>query len=114
MTEDTATIAVAITGITPVQRGAIRSLFTAELTLDGVPIVLHGMQALVEHDGRLVIRLPQYRAPDGRWADAIAVPAAVLRAIGDLYVEQTGQETKYKFGVAEVRRPAAAGGGGPV
>jgi stage V sporulation protein G len=53
--------------------------------LDGVAIILHGVQVHATLD-QTEIRLPKYRASDGNWMAAISLPEEVKGPTGDAMI----------------------------
>ncbi|WP_242442757.1 hypothetical protein [Magnetospirillum sp. 15-1] len=55
----------------------------AAIVLDGVEIVIHGIQVRADGSGTEV-SLPKYRAPDGSWKTAVSLPEEVRGPLGDV------------------------------
>ncbi|CUW40788.1 protein of unknown function [Magnetospirillum sp. XM-1] len=58
-----------------------RSIADVELILDGVSLVIHGVQVRADAS-KTEITLPNYRAPDGSWKAAVTLPNEVLGPMG--------------------------------
>ncbi|OAN50592.1 hypothetical protein A6A04_17995 [Paramagnetospirillum marisnigri] len=79
---ETSTATITVLTITPVHAGRLLALADVELVIDGVSIVIHGIQ--VRADGsKTEITLPNYRAPDGSWRTAVTLPEEVRGPMGD-------------------------------
>jgi stage V sporulation protein G len=79
---ETSTATINVLNITSVHAGRLLALADVELLIDGVAIVLHGVQ--VRADGsKTEITLPNYRAPDGSWRTAVTLPEEVRGPMGD-------------------------------
>ena len=78
----TTTATISVLGITPVD-DARRLLALADITLmiDGVEIVIHGIQVRAGADGT-EISLPRYRATNGEWRSALSLPEELRRPMG--------------------------------
>lgn len=80
---DTTTAIITVLGIVPVNAtGKLLALADVELVLDGVAMIIHGVQ--VRADGTCTeISLPRYRSPSGTWMTAITLPDEVRAPMGD-------------------------------
>jgi hypothetical protein len=82
------TVAVPVTfEVTDLRRlhgtGRLLALASVSVDLDGVAVVLHGVQVLRLPTGRLQCRAPHYRNPTtGEWLPAVTLPDALELAIG--------------------------------
>ena len=86
MTTDTSTATISVFAITPTSgHGDLLALADVELVLDGVVVVLHGVQIRANAD-KTEIALPRYRAPDGTWKAAVSLPDEVCRPMGDAVI----------------------------
>ena len=80
---DTAPVTVTAIGITRVSNAAkLRALADVEVVIDGVVMLIQGVQVRADGDGTEV-SLPKYRAPDGEWRSAIILPEEIKGAISD-------------------------------
>ncbi|WP_234016236.1 hypothetical protein [Magnetospirillum gryphiswaldense] len=66
-------------------RGNLLALADVEVLLDGVSIIIHGVQVCATAE-RTEVRLPRYRAPDGNWMAAITLPDEVKGPMGDAVI----------------------------
>ncbi len=81
---ETTTIQISVLNLTPMRgSGNLLGLADVEVLLDGVSIILHGVQICATAD-RTEVRLPRYRAPDGNWVAAISLPEEVKGPMGDV------------------------------
>ena len=92
MTE-TEIIQVTLIDATPVNKGRVIALASAELSISGVSFVMHGLQIVnctdaVTHQPSVGVDLPRYRAPDGKWKQAITLPDELRGPLGDVVLEQ--------------------------
>ncbi len=79
----TVTATITVLDITPVSNaGRLLALADVAILLDGVEIVVHGVQVRADADGTEVA-LPRYRAPNGEWRAAITLPEEVRGPMGD-------------------------------
>ena len=80
---DTSTAIIAVLKVSPVNNaGKLLALADVSILLDGVEIVIHGIQVRADAGGTEVT-LPKYRAPDGAWMTAITLPDEVKVPMGD-------------------------------
>ncbi|OAN50317.1 hypothetical protein A6A04_02660 [Paramagnetospirillum marisnigri] len=83
---DTTTIHISVLNVIPLRgSGNLLGLADVEVLLDGVEIILHGVQICATAD-RTEVRLPKYRAPDGNWKPAITLPDEVKGPMGDAVI----------------------------
>lgn len=83
---DTSTATITVLGITPLDNaGKLLALADVELVLDGVAMIIHGIQVRADGDGT-EIRLPNYRSPGGEWMTAITLPQDVRGPMGDAVI----------------------------
>jgi len=74
---ESTTVTIAVLGITPVSKTSkLLALADVEIVIDGIAIVIHGVQVMADRSGTEV-RLPEYRAPSGEWVSAISLPEEV-------------------------------------
>jgi stage V sporulation protein G len=76
---------IAVVNLAPVQGGRLVALADVELLLDGVSIILHGVQVRADGAGTEVT-LPKYRAADGSWHSAITLPDELKGPMGDVVI----------------------------
>ena len=81
--QSTTTVQITVLQLVPTQgRGNLLALADVEVLLDGVSIILHGVQVCAT-DQRTEVRLPKYRGVDGTWLAAITLPDEVKGPMGD-------------------------------
>ncbi len=79
---DIATITFRVTSLRRLHDdGRIVALAEVTVDLDGIPLVLHGLQIVRVLHG-LECRMPHYRTPTGAWAPAVTLPEELGGAIG--------------------------------
>lgn len=66
---------------------AIFALVDVEIAIEGVAMVICGVQARRLHDGGTSIHLPTYKAADGRWQPAVELPVELRRPLADTVLE---------------------------
>ncbi len=82
----TTTVQITVLNLAPMHgRGNLLALADVEVLLDGISIILHGVQVFAT-DQRTEVRLPKYRAPDGNWVAAITLPDEVKGPLGDVVI----------------------------
>ena len=92
--DDTAVVAATVIDIRPITgKGRILALASVELLLDGVAFVIHGVQVVrtkhpVTGQEATGVDLPRYRAADGSWQQAITLPEALRRPLGEAVLEE--------------------------
>ncbi|EME68568.1 hypothetical protein H261_17738 [Paramagnetospirillum caucaseum] len=70
--------------VTPVANaGKLLALADVSILMDGVEVVIHGVQVRADVNGTEVT-LPKYRAPDGTWMTAISLPDELKGPMGDV------------------------------
>ncbi|WP_191057985.1 hypothetical protein [Geminicoccus harenae] len=104
---DTTLITATVLDVQPMPKGRLLALASVELVLDGVPLVLHGVQVIrlkhpVTGEEATGVDLPRYRAPDGSWRQAVELPPELRRPLGDAVLEQC-----CALGITQRNRPAA-------
>lgn len=78
----TATATITVLGISPVRAGRLVALADVALVLDGVEVVIHGVQVRADA-GQTEVTLPTYRCPSGEWRPAVTLPEEVRGPMGD-------------------------------
>ena len=93
----TALVEVLVREVVPLQgRGRLIALASAELFVDGVAFVIHGIQVIETKDsvtGRAAtgVDLPRYRDPSGAWRPAIDLPKELRKPLGDAVLDRCCQ-----------------------
>ena len=81
---DTTSAIITANRVTPViNAGKLLALADVSILLDGVEVVIHGVQVRADANGTEVT-LPKYRAPDGTWMTAISLPDELKVPMGDV------------------------------
>ncbi len=109
---DTAIINCTVLEIRPWRQGRIVALARIELDIEGVCLVLDGVQIYryrLPGDAREIagVRPPRFRAPDGNWRETVALPPEVERALTDVVLLRCRE-----LGIADCRRVLASAPGG--
>ena len=73
--------------IQPINGGKLFALATVEIDIDGIIIVVRGIQALRIEPTRTRIELPKFRDAGGRWRSALSLPDEVKGPIGDAILD---------------------------
>ncbi|CAA7614174.1 hypothetical protein [Magnetospirillum sp. SS-4] len=73
---ETSTSTISVQKITAIHAGRVLALADVGLILDGVSLVIHGVQVRADAS-KTEITLPNYRAPDGSWKTAVTLPDEV-------------------------------------
>lgn len=81
MTE-TSTVRFEVRGIERAHGGRVVALAIVALDVDGVELVMQGVQVLRAAGGGLEVRAPMWRHPTGRWIPAVVLPDELRDAIG--------------------------------
>ena len=83
MSLDTAQATISVLDIvaTP-NSGKLHALADVLLTIDGVEIVIHGVQVRADAENSEVL-LPRYRSSNGDWRSAITLPEEIKEPLGD-------------------------------
>jgi stage V sporulation protein G len=83
---DTVSITVSVTNLTKLTNaGKLLGLADVAILLDGIEILLHGVQLWADA-GKTEVRLPKYRAPDGTWQSAVSLPEELKGPMGDTVI----------------------------
>lgn len=83
---ETSTATITVLHLSPISgAGKLRALADVELLIDGVAMVIHGIQVRADGDGTQ-IALPRYRASDGQWRAALPLPEEVREPMGDAVI----------------------------
>ncbi|MDO8608670.1 MAG: hypothetical protein Q7R40_19235 [Phaeospirillum sp.] len=81
---DTTSAIITANRVTPVSNaGKLLALADVSILMDGVEIIIHGVQVRADGNGTEVT-LPKYRAPDGAWMTAITLPDELKGPMGDV------------------------------
>ena len=82
---ETSTATISVLQVTAIHAGRVLALADVELILDGVSLVIHGVQVRADAS-KTEITLPNYRAPDGSWRTAVTLPDEVRGPMGDAVI----------------------------
>ena len=82
---ETSTATISVQKITAIHAGRVLALADVELILDGVSLVIHGVQVRADAC-KTEITLPNYRAPDGSWKTAVTLPDEVRGPMADVVI----------------------------
>ena len=88
---DTALVSCRVLEVIPLTTGRLIALASVEIDIEGVCFVLHGVQVARGHlDGRegALVTVPNYRAADGRWRAAVALPEELKGPLGDVVLAE--------------------------
>ena len=84
--QSTTTVQITVLHLAPMRgRGNLLALADVEVLLDGVSIILHGVQVCAT-DQRTEVLLPKYRGADGTWMTAITLPDEVKGPMGEAVI----------------------------
>ena len=79
----TTTVQITVLNLLPMRgRGNLLALADVEVLIDGVSIILHGVQVCATSE-RTEVLLPKYRGVDGTWRAVISLPDEVKGPMGD-------------------------------
>ena len=81
----TSAVTISVLQVTAIHAGRVLALADVELILDGVSIVIHGVQVRADA-AKTEITLPNYRAPDGSWKTAVTLPDEIRGPMGDAVI----------------------------
>lgn len=92
MTE-TALVRCTVREIHPVSAGRLLALATVEVEIEGVVLVVEGVQVLRfpatrDEPERTGVDLPRYRDRHGVWRPALKVPEEIRQPLGDAILER--------------------------
>lgn len=86
---ETGTVTVEVLGLEPVHgRGVLVGLAVVELVIEGVSILLQGVQVQRRPDGALVARMPSFRPPSGPSAPGVVLPPELEDAVAVRVLEE--------------------------
>ena len=80
-------MAISVLDVQPINAGKLFALATVEIDIDGVIIVVRGIQALRIGPARTRIELPKFRDASGQWRSAVSLPDEVKGPIGDAILD---------------------------
>jgi hypothetical protein len=66
---------------------AVFALVDVELLIEGVAVVIRGVQARRIRDGGTSIHLPTFKAADGSWLPAVELPAELRGPLADAVLQ---------------------------
>ncbi|MGH6896908.1 MAG: hypothetical protein ACREJ5_10225 [Geminicoccaceae bacterium] len=83
-TDSTATVTFVVTGLERISgAGRLVALATVEIDLDGVVVLVQGMQ-VIRRRGRIATQAPRFRNPrSGAWMPAVILPDELGAAIAE-------------------------------
>ena len=82
----TTTVQITVLNLAPMRgKGNLLALADVEVLIDGVSIILHGVQVCAT-DQRTEVLLPKYRGADGTWMTAITLPDEVKGPMGEAVI----------------------------
>lgn len=76
----------------PASGKVLFALVDVEILIEGVAVVICGIQARRVPDGGTSIHLPTFKVADGTWRPAIKLPDDLLGPLGDIVLEFLVQE----------------------
>jgi stage V sporulation protein G len=82
----TTAIGLTVLAVEPVNSGKLFALVAAEVDIEGVGVVVHGIQALRCAAGTR-IELPKFRDHTGTWRSAVTLPDEIKGPLGDAILE---------------------------
>jgi stage V sporulation protein G len=109
--------------VQPVGQGRLLALASVELVIEGITLVLHGVQVVrlkhpVTGQEATGVDLPRYRAPDGTWRPAIDLPPELRKPLGDAVLAHCCELgitqrviSRHPTGARKVRPKPASGSG---
>lgn len=90
---DTTTVAVEVLNVRPATgNGGLIALADAEVLVDGVSLLIHGLRVSRLSDGRMGVEAPTTRNEAGRWVPAVTLPPELGRAMASAVLAATGCE----------------------
>jgi stage V sporulation protein G len=82
----TAQATISVTNIVQVSdSGKLRALADLEFVIEGVSLVIHGIQIRADGDGTEV-SMPKFRAPDGSWRSAVTLPEEARAPVAETVI----------------------------
>jgi hypothetical protein len=84
--DEIALVSCRVNGITRCAHSHLMALASADIEIDGVAFRVDGIQVVTAKArgfATLQVKLPTYRAADGSWRPAIALPPELERPLGD-------------------------------
>jgi stage V sporulation protein G len=81
------TVGISVVDVQSVNAGKLFALATVEIDIDGVIIVVHGIQALRNEPAGTRIEYPKYRDATGVWRTAVTLPDEMKGPIGDAVLD---------------------------
>ncbi|MDX3911009.1 MAG: hypothetical protein QHC67_14490 [Sphingobium sp.] len=87
-----ALVTITVLNAQPASGKALYALVDVELLIEGVEVVIYGVQARRVPDGGTSIHLPTFKAADGTWQPAIKLPSELRGPLGDIVLEFLVQE----------------------
>lgn len=80
---ETTSATITVLDLRPVNHGKLLALADVELAIEGVVMVIHGVQVRADAE-KTEVTLPTYRASDGSWKSAITLPDELRGSMGDI------------------------------
>ncbi len=86
-------VAITVTAVERVASARIAAHASVELDIDGMVIVVHGIQLWHRAaDGGIRVELPRFRDRDGTWRPALSLPMDLSKPIALAVVEACADE----------------------
>lgn len=82
-----ATAKITVLDVQPISGAKMFALATVEIDIDGVVILVHGIQALRCEPAGTRIELPKFRDAGGVWRTAVTLPDEIKGPIGDAVLD---------------------------
>ena len=80
--DPSSTVSITVLSVKPVKFGKIFALASVEIDVDGLLLVIHGVQAIRVDPMGTRIDLPRFRDENGVWRHAITLPDEICEPIG--------------------------------
>jgi stage V sporulation protein G len=81
------TVGISVVDVQSVNAGKLFALATVEIDIDGIIVVVHGIQALRADPAGTRIEYPKYRDASGVWRTAVTLPDEMKGPIGDAVLD---------------------------
>jgi stage V sporulation protein G len=82
----TASVGLTVLDVEAVNSGKLFALVAVEIDIDGIVVIVHGVQAVRDPPGSR-IEMPKYRDRNGIWRSAVTLPEEIRGPLGIAVLE---------------------------
>ncbi len=95
----TTSIGLTVLAVEPVHRSKLFALISAEVEIEGIIVIVHGIQA-VRETVNIRIEMPRFRDGNGAWRSAVTLPDEINAPLATAVLEALVERGLAKRGFA--------------